>query len=104
VWRSTIQAAADEIRARPFDLLIADAAFALSGRLQDEGRPRNPLTPTILIGDASAEQHVGLSGRTMYMTPPVDHAMLTCFERWRYCKISRFVDPCGNPSTRIRPS
>ena len=24
-------------------------------------------------------QHVGLSGRTMYLTPPVDHAMLTCF-------------------------
>lgn len=78
VWRSTVQAAADEIRARPFDLLIADAVFALSGRLQDEGRPRNPLTPTILIGDAGAGQHVGLSGRTMYLTPPVDHAMLTC--------------------------
>ena len=79
VWHSTIQAAADEMRARPFDLLIADAAFALSGRLQDEGRPRNPLTPTILIGDAGEGQHVGLSGRTMYLTPPVDHAMLTCF-------------------------
>lgn len=80
VWRSTLQAAADEIRARPFDLLIADSAFAVSGRLQDEGRPRNPLTPTILIGDAGAgQQHVGLSGRTMYLTPPVDHAMLTCF-------------------------
>ena len=79
VWRSTLQAAADEIRARPFDLLIADCAFAVSGRLQDEGRPRNPLTPTILIGDAGAGQHVGLSGRTMYLTPPVDHAMLTCF-------------------------
>ena len=79
VWRSTLEAAADEIRSRPFDLLIADAAFALSGRLQDEGRPRNPLTPTILIGAAGAGQHVGLSGRTMYLTPPVDHAMLTCF-------------------------
>jgi len=79
VWRSTLEAAADEIRSRPFDLLIADAAFALSGRLQDEGRPRNPLTPTILIGAAGAGQHVGLSGRTMYLTPPVDLAMLTCF-------------------------
>ena len=79
VWRSTVQAAADEIRARPFDLLIADAVFALSGRLQDEGRPRNPLTPTILIGNEGAGQHVGLSGRTMYLTPPVDLAMLICF-------------------------
>ena len=79
VWLSTIQAAADEMRSRPFDLLIADAAFALSGGLQDEGRPRNPLTPTILIGDAGSGQHVGLSGRAMYLTPPVDHAMLTCF-------------------------
>jgi len=79
VWRSTTQAAADEMRSRPFDLLIADAAFALSGGLQDEGRPRNPLTPTILIGDAGSGQHVGLSGRTMHLTPPVDHAMLTCF-------------------------
>ena len=43
VWRSTIQAAADEMRSRPFDLLIADAAFAFSGGLQDEGRRGTPL-------------------------------------------------------------
>jgi hypothetical protein len=78
VWRSTVRAAANEMRSRPFDLLIVDTGFALSGGLQGESRPRNPLTPTILIGDAGAPP-VGLNGRTMYLTRPVDRAMLTCF-------------------------
>jgi DNA-binding response OmpR family regulator len=78
VWHSTVRAAADEMRARPFDLLITDAAFALSGGLQSESRPRNPLTPTILIGDAGAP-HLSSNSRAMYLTRPVDRAMLTCF-------------------------
>jgi hypothetical protein len=78
VWCSTVGAAADEMRSQPFDLLIADTSFALRGGLQNEGRARNPLTPTILIGDAGSP-HSTSSGRAMYLTRPVDHAMLTCF-------------------------
>jgi len=77
-WCSTVRDAADAMRARPFDLVIADMSFALDGRLQSEGRARNPLTPVILIGDPGSRP-VSWSGRTMHLTRPVDQAMLTCF-------------------------
>jgi hypothetical protein len=77
-WCSNAREAGDAMRAQPFDLVIADMAFALDGRLQSEGRARNPLTPVILIGDPSSRP-VSWSGRTMHLTRPVDQAMLTCF-------------------------
>jgi len=77
-WCSNVREVGDAMRAQPFDLVIADVSLALDGRLQSEGRARNPLTPIILIGDPGSRP-VSWSGRTMHLTRPVDQAMLTCF-------------------------
>jgi len=74
VWRSTVADASNEMRAQPFDLLIADED--LGKGLQGEGRARNPLTPVILISDS---QIVSGSGRAMHLARPVSRATLTCF-------------------------
>lgn len=79
VRRSTARAAAEEMRARAFDLLIADAAFAFRDGLHTAGGRRNPLTPTVVIGDsAAAEQCEALGPRTMFLARPVERAMLVC--------------------------
>jgi hypothetical protein len=75
VRRPTPQAAADEMRDRPFALLIVDAGYALKRGLHPA---RN--APTIIIGDAgSGSQAETISGQTVYLPRPVDRAMLGCF-------------------------
>ena len=75
VRRPTPQAAAAEMRERPFAMLIVDAGFALKRGLHPA---RN--APTIIIGDAgSGSPAEGISGQTVYLTRPVDRAMLGCF-------------------------
>ena len=53
VQAATPQAAAEYTQSHPFDLLIADAGFALRDGLHaaTRGRTRNPRTPAIVIGD-----------------------------------------------------
>lgn len=76
VPRSTAQAAANETLL-PFALLIADVSHR---RLLMENRGRTPVTPTILIGNAAtASQGDALGAQTMYLSRPVDRAMLMCF-------------------------
>jgi len=76
VQRPTPQAAAAEMLL-PFALLIADVGHR---RLFMESRGRNPLTPTILIGNAStASQGEAFGAQTMYLSRPIDRAMFTCF-------------------------
>ena len=80
VPRPTLRAAADEMRARTFDLLIADATLAVHIGLHTKGRALSPLAPTIVIGDAAATpQAKGLSAQAIYLTRPIDRAMLTCY-------------------------
>jgi hypothetical protein len=74
VLRSTAHAAAAEMLL-PFALLIADVSHR---RLLVEHRGRNPRTPTILIGNAATASQ-GDALQTMYLSRPVDRAMLTCF-------------------------
>jgi hypothetical protein len=75
VRRPTLQAAAEEMRDRPFALLIVDAAYALKRGLHPA---RN--APTIIIGDAgSGSRAESISGQTVYLPRPVDRAMLGCF-------------------------
>jgi hypothetical protein len=76
VKRGTAQAAADEMLL-PFALLIADVSHR---RLLMQSRGRNPLMPTILIGNAAtASSGDALGAQTMYLSRPIDRAMFTCF-------------------------
>ncbi|OFW21580.1 MAG: hypothetical protein A3H97_12825 [Acidobacteria bacterium RIFCSPLOWO2_02_FULL_65_29] len=80
--RSSSRAAFDEMHALPFDLLIADAAFAFRDGLhtRGRGRARNPLTPTIVIGGTTrASRGEAVTPQIMYLTRPIEHAMLVCF-------------------------
>ena len=80
VRRSTPESCAGEMQARPFDLLVADAALAIRRGLHTEGRTRNPLAVTILIGDATAATPGSATGgQTMYLTRPIDRQTLSCF-------------------------
>ncbi len=79
VHRTTLEAAGSEIRTRAFDLLIADATWAASPALQAAGRARGPATPTILIGDATDSRATAANAQTMYLSRPVELAVLSCF-------------------------
>src|SRR2546421_5318835 len=79
VKRSTAAAAADEIHARAFDLLIADAVFAFRDGLHAESRARRPLMPTVVIGDrAAADRSESMSHQIMHLPRPVERALLVC--------------------------
>jgi hypothetical protein len=75
--RSGVQAAIDEMAARPFDLLIADAVAFRDG-LRPGGRVRNSRVPMIVIGPEEPKGHAA-SRQAMYLTRPVEKAMLMCF-------------------------
>lgn len=76
VPRPTAQAAVNETLL-PFSLIIADVSHR---RELLQGQGRNPVTPTILIGNAAtASQGDALGAQTMYLSRPVDRAMLMCF-------------------------
>jgi len=76
VPRPTAQAAANETLL-PFALLIADVSHR---RLLVDSRGRKPAAPTILIGNAAtASQGDAFGAQTMYLSRPVDRAMLMCF-------------------------
>ena len=61
----------------PFALLIADVSHR---RLLMLHRGRDPITPTILIGNAAtASQGDALGAQTMYLSRPIDRAIFTCF-------------------------
>ena len=76
VLRTTAQAAAAEMLL-PFTLLIADVSHR---RLLMQTRGRNPLIPTILIGNAAtASQGDALGAQTMYLSRPINRAIFACF-------------------------
>jgi hypothetical protein len=74
VVRTTAQAAAAEMLL-PCSLLIADVSHR---RLLMEHRGRSPQTPTILIGNAATASQ-GDALQAMYLSRPVDRAVLMCF-------------------------
>jgi hypothetical protein len=76
VRRSTPQAAAEEMRDRPFALLITDASFAFGRGLHPFSAARQ--APTIIIGGADAPSE-SINGQTIYLARPLERAMLACF-------------------------
>jgi hypothetical protein len=79
VHRSTIEGAASEIRTRPFNLIIADANWAVSKAFPTPGRGGNTTAPTILIGDATDRRATAMDSQAMYLTRPIEFAVLSCF-------------------------
>jgi DNA-binding response OmpR family regulator len=80
VPRWTTSSAADEMRARPFDLLIADSNFVYRDRLFTKGRARNARTPTVVIGNADTVPPTEVAGaQTMVLTRPIERAILVCY-------------------------
>ena len=76
VRRPTPRSAVEEMRARPFDLIIADAATDGRAPLRPEGRARRPLTPAILIGNAPPVRGETVTSQPMYLARPLDRAVL----------------------------
>lgn len=78
VYRTNPAAAAAEMQ-RPFELLIADANWAVGTAMQSGARARNQLVPTILIGDAVDRRATAVNAQTMYMSRPIEKPVLACF-------------------------
>jgi hypothetical protein len=53
--------------------------WAVGTALQSCARARNPLVPTILIGEAVDRRATAVNGQTMYMSRPIDKTVLACF-------------------------
>jgi hypothetical protein len=79
VYRPTMDAVASEIRTRPFNLIIADARWAVSKAFQAPDRGCNTAAPTILVGDATDRRATAMDGQAMYLTRPIELAVLSCF-------------------------
>jgi hypothetical protein len=74
-------AASTEVRARPFDLLVADFGFAFRDGLHgiSRGRIRSTQTPTVVIGDRDpAAQAHAERRQAVYVERPVERAGLLC--------------------------
>jgi hypothetical protein len=78
VYRTNPAHAAAEMQ-RPFDLLIADAMWAVGTALQSGARARNPLVPAILIGEAVERRSTAVNAQTMYMSRPIEKPVFACF-------------------------
>jgi hypothetical protein len=77
IGAATVPAAIAAMTSRPFDLLIADVSWAFREGLDAAGRPyrRNPLVPTIVIGDTPAQ---ALVRGAMYLGRPIDRETMLC--------------------------
>jgi CheY-like chemotaxis protein len=80
VKAATPAGAVAALTARPFDLLLTDAGFAFRDGLDASARPhrRNPLTPTIVVGDTPSAQTQAEMRGAMYLGRPVERDTLMC--------------------------
>ena len=76
VRRPNPRSAAEEMAARAFDLLVTDATVAVRDELLAASRGRNPLTPTVMIGNAAVAD--ARAGATMYLGRPIERAVFLC--------------------------
>jgi hypothetical protein len=73
---ASARAAAEEMRARPFALLVADARVTMRDGLLAASRRHNPLTPAVVIGNgAAADPRDAVS---MYLGRPLDRGIFVC--------------------------
>jgi hypothetical protein len=79
VRRNDARSAAGEMHARDFDLLVADATFAMRDGLLNVSRQRNPSMPVVVIGNgAEADLRDPASRHAMYLGRPLERSTLVC--------------------------
>jgi DNA-binding response OmpR family regulator len=79
IRRGDARSAAGEMHARDFDLLVADATFAIRDGLLAVSRQRNPSMPTVVIGNAAeGDLPDAVSRHAMYLGRPIERATLLC--------------------------
>ena len=79
VRRPSPRAAAEEMHARAFNLLVTDAAVAVRDGLLAASRGRSPMTPAVVIGDgAPAGSRDAVGGHAMRLDRPIDRRTLAC--------------------------
>jgi len=75
--RTSAKGAAETVASQPFDLLVADAGFVLTGGLRGFGLARFRETPVVVLGDAQAGRACApLGPQIMFLERPVDRATL----------------------------
>jgi hypothetical protein len=79
IRRPTPQSAVEEMRTRPYDVLIADASSNGRPPLRAEGRLRRAATPAILIGNSAPQRGEMVTSQPMYLARPLDRAVLNCY-------------------------
>jgi AmiR/NasT family two-component response regulator len=79
VRRPTPHSAVEEMRSRPYDVLIADASTNGRPPLRAEGRLRRAATPAILIGNTAPQRGEAVTTLPMYLARPLDRAILNCY-------------------------
>lgn len=72
---NSVQTAAEAVRARPVDLLLADVGLAEGSGLPALVRARNPLASTILVG---SDEAMAMAGGGLYLARPIDCVRLSC--------------------------
>ncbi len=79
VQRSTPKGTSDEIASQPFDLLVVDCSFVLTGGVRGIGLARFRETPVIILGDAAGGRSCAPFGtQIMFLERPVDRATFIC--------------------------
>jgi hypothetical protein len=73
----SLSEAIDEVESRPFDVLIADGAFAFEGQLQAVARTCNPRAPLVVIGGHDSALLADQSG-AFHLDRPLNHALVLC--------------------------
>ena len=79
VRRPTPHTAVEEMRSRPYDVLIADASTNGRPPLRPEGRLRRTATPAILVGNTAPQRGETVTSQPMYLARPLDRAVLNCY-------------------------
>lgn len=79
VRRPTPQTAVEEMRSRPYDVLIADATTNGRPPLRAEGRLRRAATPAILVGNTAPPRGEAVTTLPMYLARPLERAVLNCY-------------------------
>ena len=77
--RSTARTAGDALASQPFDLLVADAGFVLTGGVRGFGLARVRETPVIVLGAADDGLACApLGSQIMFLERPFDRATFIC--------------------------
>lgn len=75
----TPQMAAEEMRSRAYDVLIADAGAHGRPPLRAEGRLRRAGTPAILVGNTAPQRGDAVTTMPIYLVRPLERTVLRCY-------------------------